>query len=176
MKKRLSIFLILLLMVVLGISEVFAAGGGDDVWDPDTAIDPQTQGLKPSPCCLLKHKIKAPSDVTYGSNAVVMKPGTDNSDCPLTGGTDAPPSYNTPYWAGLCTLDGVMTIADWIMWIAVILVVLSIVYSGIMFMTSRGSPEKVEKARKTLWYSVIGIIIVIAANLAPSLARFFIGV
>lgn len=36
-----------------------------------------------------------------------------------------------------------------------------VIYGGVLFITSSGDPEKVTKARKTLMWAIIGIIIVV---------------
>lgn len=37
----------------------------------------------------------------------------------------------------------------------------AVIYSGVLFMTSQGDPQKLSKAKKTLLYSIIGIILVV---------------
>ena len=47
--------------------------------------------------------------------------------------------------------------------IGIILAIIYIIYSGIQWATSGGSKERIEKARKKLTYSIIGLIIITAA-------------
>lgn len=37
----------------------------------------------------------------------------------------------------------------------------AVIYSGVLFMTSQGDPQKLSKAKKTLLYTVIGVILVV---------------
>lgn len=53
--------------------------------------------------------------------------------------------------------------------IAFPIIVLFIVYIGFLFVTSRGNPEKLSKAREYLLYAVIGALLVLGAE-ALSLA------
>lgn len=37
----------------------------------------------------------------------------------------------------------------------------AVIYSGVMIMTSQGDPQKLGKAKKTLLYAIIGVILVV---------------
>ncbi|MBI2054360.1 MAG: TrbC/VirB2 family protein [Candidatus Staskawiczbacteria bacterium] len=47
--------------------------------------------------------------------------------------------------------------------IGIALVVIMLLISGIMFITSAGDPEKVQRARNTLLYAVVGAVVLIVA-------------
>ncbi len=52
-------------------------------------------------------------------------------------------------------------IANWIFNIAIPVTVVFIIYAGFKFIISRGNPGKVQEARRLLWYTVIGLTIVL---------------
>lgn len=62
-------------------------------------------------------------------------------------------------------------ILGWIMWIAGVLAVGYLVYGGIMFITAAGDAEKVTKARNTILYAIIGIIIITMALVLINTAK-----
>lgn len=54
-------------------------------------------------------------------------------------------------------------IADWVAGVAVSVAVLMVVIGGIQYMVSGGSEEKVATARKTIQWSLIGLMIIVAS-------------
>jgi heme/copper-type cytochrome/quinol oxidase subunit 2 len=56
------------------------------------------------------------------------------------------------------------TILNIISWVAGIIVIIMIIISGIKFATSGGSSEKVSSAKGTLTYALVGMVIVILAQ------------
>lgn len=48
----------------------------------------------------------------------------------------------------------------WLVWIAGIIAFGFLIYGGILFVTSGGDAEKATKARNTILYSIVGIIVV----------------
>lgn len=52
-------------------------------------------------------------------------------------------------------------LATWLFNLAIPVVVVMIVYAGVMFLTSRGEPAKVTKARQILLYAVVGFAIIL---------------
>lgn len=65
-------------------------------------------------------------------------------------------------------LDGLANILATIFWTAAII---SAIYSGFLFLTAGGSEEKVGKAKKTILYTVIAIVIGLLAFGLPSLIK-----
>ena len=63
------------------------------------------------------------------------------------------------------TIDGIKNIikglACWLVDIALILIVVAVVFYGIQFLISRGDPTKVTKARSSLSYGIVGIIVIL---------------
>jgi len=85
-------------------------------------------------------------------------------------------NISTSDWGGVCTMDTVYTVTDFIFWLFLGVSVIMGIYVGVMFMTAGGNPSQMEKARSMVVYLVIGIVIAIAVKLIPSLARAVIGV
>ena len=148
-----------------------------------------------SNCCKLKHTIDV-STITYTWNPVagctiipIAGGYTISETCVVSekAATPAPQSCSskgqtltinigTADWGGICTMDTIYTVTDFLFWIFLGFSVIFGVYVGIMFMTAGGNPSQVEKARSMVIYLVIGIVIAIAVKLIPSLARAIIGV
>ena len=53
------------------------------------------------------------------------------------------------------------TAFDWIFYIAIVMAVLFIMWSGIQWMTSGGDVERIQSAKKRLLYAIIGLVIVL---------------
>ena len=149
---------------------VLASGGPPST----TEINPQTQHISAPACCRLKHRIRVHENRYYGKGAVIGDPryaGVPEA-CPIS-----PSGYAMdPHWAGLCTLDGVMTFAEWILWIGLIATVTTWALAGFMFVTSSGNAKQIEKAKQILYYSLIGVALAIGSRLIPGIARYFLGV
>lgn len=91
------------------------------------------------------------------------------------------------FWGeALCVVDGVATIncipavlkliIQSLFIFAGIFAIFIIVQSGAKFVLSSGDPKKVEEARNTLVYVLLGIILVAAAYLLVNLVSFVTGV
>jgi len=57
----------------------------------------------------------------------------------------------------------VAAIIEMLLRIAGIVAVFMVIYGGVEFITSQGNPEKAAKARNTLMYSLIGLLIAVSA-------------
>ncbi len=57
-----------------------------------------------------------------------------------------------------------LRIADWVAGIAATVAVLMVVIGGIQYMVSGGNEEKVATARKTIQWSLIGLIVIVASR------------
>lgn len=55
------------------------------------------------------------------------------------------------------------TIIDSFLVLAAIIAVGAVIYSGTTYITSAGNPEKVQKATKSLTWSIVGLILIILA-------------
>lgn len=172
MKKFLAAIIlgIILLGIFLNvkIEKVLANGPGPQ------EISPTTQGLTPSVCCRLRHDFDIDGDGSddFDKGELVGRP--EEGYCAITDGIGG--YTKTPFWAGLCTLDGIVTVSDWIKWIAMIVTGVVMVYAGIMFMTAAGNPNRAGKAKTVFLYGLIGVAVALGAQFLPGLARYFIGV
>ena len=63
------------------------------------------------------------------------------------------------------------TLARWLMNIAIPIAVLLIIYSGLIYVTSRGDPKKVTQAQGILRAVVIGLVIIFIGKGFISLIR-----
>ena len=62
-------------------------------------------------------------------------------------------------WALIqCYVDKIFT---WIAGVAALISVMAIIYSGFLYMTSTGNPDKVKTAHKALTGAIIGLVIVV---------------
>lgn len=69
----------------------------------------------------------------------------------------------------------VTNIIEYVLWFLGALAVIFVIYGGILYITSGGDADKTKKARDTLLYAVIGIIVVVLAvaivNFAANLGK-----
>lgn len=59
---------------------------------------------------------------------------------------------------------------------AIILSLIFFVIGGIMWVTSEGNKEKIQSARNTLTYAIVGLIVVFFAFLIVNIIQYFFGV
>lgn len=98
--------------------------------------------------------------------------GTGQPACPPGQTTTYPFEVPNPLQGGANTVaELVGIIVKWIFSIAIPIAVAVIVYSGILFLTSKGDPGKVTKAREMLQYAVIGLAIILVGSGFISLIR-----
>lgn len=53
----------------------------------------------------------------------------------------------------------VMNITNWILGFVVLIATLMIIFGGVMYLTSAGSEDAIEKAKKTIMYGIVGVIV-----------------
>ena len=66
-------------------------------------------------------------------------------------------------------------IADWVLRIGLIISTIIILWAAIVFMTSGGNSTRVTMARQTLWYAIIGIVILLLADGVAIFVKNFLG-
>ncbi len=79
-------------------------------------------------------------------------------------------SGNLLSWGSGITLDDLIKgkgadAITFIVGFSALVAVILLVYSGYLFITSAGDPDKVETAQKTLTAAIIGMIVIFLANL-----------
>lgn len=71
--------------------------------------------------------------------------------------------------------DLIQRILDALIQLAIPVAVLFIVYAGFLFVTARGDEKKLETAKATLLYTVIGIAILVGASFIASVVQNTVG-
>lgn len=98
--------------------------------------------------------------------------GTGQPACPPGETKEYPFQVPNPLQGDAETVaDLVGLIVKWLFSIAIPIAVAVIVYSGILFLTSKGDPGKITKAKQFLTYAVIGLAIILVGSGFISLIR-----
>jgi hypothetical protein len=71
--------------------------------------------------------------------------------------------------------DVINNIIRGLQFLAGLVVVIFLIMGGFKFMTAGGNPDEVEKAKKDIFYAVVGLIIILVAQAFVSLARYLVG-
>lgn len=64
---------------------------------------------------------------------------------------------------------------DFIFWVAVVIVPLMIIIAGFYFLTAAGNPERVNTAKRIIFWSIVGFAIVLLAKGIISMIKQIIG-
>jgi hypothetical protein len=75
--------------------------------------------------------------------------------------------YTSHVWGATCAPGGVptnirtaiMNVTNWILGFVAIIATLIVIYGGVLYLTAAGNEEAVEKAKKTISYGIIGVVI-----------------
>lgn len=68
----------------------------------------------------------------------------------------------------------VAAVINMLLYVAALIAIGFIVYAGVQFITSHGEPDKVKKARDTIWDALIGLgITIVATSLVTFIASRF---
>lgn len=82
---------------------------------------------------------------------------------------DPPTSMNT-------TQDLVASITNWLLGVTSGIVILFLIIGGIMYMTSRGNQEGIDRGKKIITYSVIGLVVIlISYSIITALNKIIFG-
>jgi len=64
----------------------------------------------------------------------------------------------------ITSLFGILSgLACWMSRFVIIIMTIVIIWYGLQFLLSRGNPKAFEDAKKSLWYGIIGIVVVLGA-------------
>jgi hypothetical protein len=69
----------------------------------------------------------------------------------------------------------IAAILDVIVMVATPFLVLAVIWSGFLFVTSRGNPEKLTRAKQTILYTLIGAALIIGASVLSGALSDVIG-
>lgn len=73
------------------------------------------------------------------------------------------PAFDPPI--GPKTFAGIISvIVDVVIQVGTIVVIMAIIYSGFLFVTAQGNDAKLEKAKSTFFWVIIGAIVLLGAN------------
>lgn len=72
-----------------------------------------------------------------------------------------------PNSTDVATLIG--KVITWVLGLVGAIAVLFIIYAGILYVTSSGNKERIEQAKQTLTYAVIGLVVIVLAGVIVSL-------
>ena len=64
----------------------------------------------------------------------------------------------------LSVVQTLETIANWIFYILLFVAAIFIVIAGVSFVTAQGDPEKFKKAKDTVLYAVVGIVVALLSR------------
>jgi len=71
-------------------------------------------------------------------------------------------------WGLCCTLNAVAKVTNYIFYFFMLLAVAFGIYAAFLFLTAGGEEEKIKKARATLLYIVIAIVVAVLARFLPT--------
>ena len=74
-----------------------------------------------------------------------------------------------------CIVNLLQTIITWVLAIAGSLAMLMLIYGGIRYILSTGDEKRLEGAKKTILWAIIGIIVITASYLLVSVAGSLLG-
>ncbi|KKU82302.1 MAG: hypothetical protein UY09_C0018G0004 [Parcubacteria group bacterium GW2011_GWA2_47_8] len=76
-----------------------------------------------------------------------------------------------------CTIAALIDdIATWLIWLAIPITALVIVWAGVLYITAGGSSQRIESAHHALTWAVIGFAIVLVAKGVTMIIRNFFGI
>ncbi len=77
-------------------------------------------------------------------------------------------NINAPVSSNFSSVSGILgfvsEVLNWLIGFSAVVAVIMIVYSGFLFMTAAGDPEKISNGQKALTAAVIGLVIVFLAK------------
>ena len=73
-----------------------------------------------------------------------------------------------------CIINNLLNVVVWPVFVGLVLVMF--VWAGILFLTARGDPNKIDAARRALIWAVVGIIIGLIAFSAVTIIKATLGI
>lgn len=148
---------------------VQSGGGGSQQVPEETGIS--------SPSEVVFNPLTSGGQSNTGQDDDLTNTGQDDDDLPNTGQDDdlpntgqdgddnnssQPPTLNNPINVGSIQ-EFIAKLLDIALTIAIPIVALAIIYSGFLFVMARGNSEKLETAKQTLLYVIIGAALLLGA-------------
>jgi cytochrome bd-type quinol oxidase subunit 2 len=85
------------------------------------------------------------------------------------------PDYQTVSFTPDDIRNSMCNVVDWMFYFLIVLSVIMVLVAGYLFLTAGDDTEKVSKARKTITYAAIAIVVALAAKGFPMLIATFVG-
>lgn len=102
------------------------------------------------------------------AHAVPLVGGSNTGGSQLLGGGNTGPGQNTTLVNPLGAGANLFTLLDYVLKLAIrigsIAIILMIVFIGYKFVAAQGAPGKIEEARKMLFWTVVGALILLGAQ------------
>ncbi|KKT81903.1 MAG: hypothetical protein A3B99_04445 [Candidatus Yanofskybacteria bacterium RIFCSPHIGHO2_02_FULL_44_12b] len=118
------------------------------------------------------------ANVVLSVNTGAPGSGSGSGSTPIIGGANQNIDYRlkNPLISGSNDILTVgILISNWIFNIAIAIVTFLVIYAGVRFLTSRGNAQQVEAAKKSLWYTLGGLAIVLIGKGFISLIGSILG-
>ncbi|MBI2641970.1 MAG: hypothetical protein HYW96_00115 [Candidatus Wildermuthbacteria bacterium] len=120
------------------------------------------------------HAVKANQDCTNPPGQTLTATDEETGyTLVCSGGSWLPEIPEGPQTAG-AVIELIETIATWVFAIFLAVSVIFLVVGAFQFVTARGDPAQVNRAREILLYSIIGIGLAFLANAADDILRFLL--
>jgi len=113
----------------------------------------------------------------YGGVYVILTvPAFASAQITMDSGCGGSPCLNNPL-GSTSSLPALLTaiLNNVVIPLGAILCALVIIYSGFLFVTARGEPGKIEDAKKTFFYAVIGTVVLLGATVISGIISTTVG-
>lgn len=133
-------------------------------------------------CCTLDHNLST-IDPLCTSNTLIAAGGCDTGNADTTkcwcdadydGDNDAGttlPGVVVKDWKICCIVDTIYNVTDWVFYVFLVGVVLTVIIAGFFFLTAGGDPGKIKKAQSSLLYGAIALMLAISAKIIPAIIK-----
>ncbi len=83
---------------------------------------------------------------------------------PGSGGFPGTFPLENPLGSGTTFVSVINSVLNWLMVYSVPVLALMILIGGFQILNARGEPEKVNNGKKTIWYAVIGFLVILISK------------
>lgn len=111
-----------------------------------------------------------------GVALLVLAPGIVALIGSVFGGTLTAPSCTAATFSTTTLTDALLSLVNWFSWLVAVTAVVMGLYSGFLYLTTRGDPQRVRQATKTLSFTIIGIAVAIISFSVIAVVKTILGV